>query len=426
MTAATGARERLNRICPYFTMFPLDFPLGILRRRARRGDRVLDPFCGRGTTSFAARLLGLESLGVDSSPVAAAITAAKLVTTSVADISLEAGRILDERQARQVPAGEFWQWAFHPVVLELLCRLREAFLEDCSASSRVALRGLVLGALHGPRQKGRPSYFSNQCPRTFAPKPDYATRYWRARGLLAEAVDVQAVIAHRAARYYASSLRTVGEVRLADSRQVGALLPSGSGDRFDWVITSPPYYGMRTYTQDQWLRSWFVGGSSEVDYAVREQVAHSSAEDFSRDLRLVWRHSAQACADDARMVIRFGGIRDRAADPLALIEGSLRESGWRIATIREAGTARRGKRQADAFLRTRTEPLIEYDVWAEKRQPSEGGTSGAWRAVPCRDRLAMGTAIKTWTERWPLRPRAERGTASRRSARREGGGEGAR
>lgn len=44
----------LNGICAYFMMFPLDFPLNILKRRARKGDVVLDPFCGRGITNFAA------------------------------------------------------------------------------------------------------------------------------------------------------------------------------------------------------------------------------------------------------------------------------------------------------------------------------------------------------------------------------------
>ena len=67
----------LNSICPYFTMFPLEFPLGILKRNAKEGSIVLDPFCGRGTTNYAARLLGLSSVGVDSSPVAAAIARAK-------------------------------------------------------------------------------------------------------------------------------------------------------------------------------------------------------------------------------------------------------------------------------------------------------------------------------------------------------------
>ena len=48
-------------------MFPLKFPFKHLSR-ASKEDWVLDPFCGRGTTNFAARLLGLNSVGIDSSP----------------------------------------------------------------------------------------------------------------------------------------------------------------------------------------------------------------------------------------------------------------------------------------------------------------------------------------------------------------------
>lgn len=348
-------------------MFPLDFPLKILQRRAREGDFVLDPFCGRGTTNFAARLVGLSSLGVDSSPVAAAITASKLVTTTVDDILEEARRILTEREALNIPTSEFWQWAFHPVVLDSLCRFREAFLEDCTSASRIALRGIVLGALHGPKQKTFPSYFSNQCPRTYAPKPAYATRYWQDRGLTPEPIDVLAVIERRAKRYYGTSSDITGAVRLADSRAAEALQPETPETRFDWVITSPPYYGMRTYIPDQWLRNWFVGGPDTVDYTNRDQVIHSSPEDFAADLRQVWRNAANVCADDAKMVIRFGGITDRRANPLDLVKSSLGGSGWRITTIREAGSATEGKRQADAFLRTKTKPMVEYDVWATRQ-----------------------------------------------------------
>ncbi|HXH11905.1 MAG TPA: DNA methyltransferase [Alphaproteobacteria bacterium] len=354
----------LNGICPYFTMFPLNFPLNILQRRAREGDHVLDPFCGRGTTNFAARLVGLNSLGVDSSPVAAAITASKLVTTTFDDILAEARQILARREARQVPVGEFWQWAFHPAVLDVLCQFREALLEDCSTAPRIALRGILLGSLHGPKQKTFPSYFSNQCPRTYAPKPAYATRYWQNRGLSPEPVDVLAVIERRAKRYYGALFNITGAVRLADSRVEESLRPETPETRFNWVITSPPYYGMRTYIPDQWLRSWFVGGPEVVAYTNGEQVVHSSPEDFAADLRQVWRNAAGVCADDATMVIRFGGITDRRANPLDLIKSSLSESGWRITTIREAGSATEGKRQADAFLRTRAKPMREYDVWA--------------------------------------------------------------
>ena len=62
--------DALNAVCPYYTMYPLDFPLSVLKKHGKRGDWVLDPFCGRGTTNFAARLLEMPSVGVDSSPVA--------------------------------------------------------------------------------------------------------------------------------------------------------------------------------------------------------------------------------------------------------------------------------------------------------------------------------------------------------------------
>lgn len=356
-----------NGICPYFTMFPLDFPLNILKRSARVGDVVLDPFCGRGTTNFAARLVGLQSLGVDASPVAVAITASKLVDVSVEAILAEARAILTDDRPRYIPQGEFWQWAYHPTVLDALCRLREALLEDCTTAARIALRGIILGALHGPKQKTVPSYFSNQCPRTYAPKPAYAVRFWASRGLFPEAVDVLAVIERRAKRYYGTSFSATGSVRLADSRQPVALQPEEPETRFSWVITSPPYYGMRTYIPDQWLRNWFVGGPDTVDYSNRHQIVHSSPEDFAADLRQVWRNAAAVCAEDAKMVIRFGGITDRRANPLELIKYALKDSGWRINTIRKAGSAANGKRQADTFLRIKTKPMVEYDVWATRQ-----------------------------------------------------------
>ena len=354
----------LNAICPYFTMFPLDFPLKILKRRAREGDVVLDPFCGRGTTNFAARIVQLESLGIDSSPVASAITAAKLVTSSSEEIVKEATRILQTREAEDIPLDEFWKFAFHESVLESLCKFREAFLEECVSEVQIALRGIILGALHGPKQKSVQSYFSNQCPRTYAPKPAYAMRFWRERNLQPDPVDVLELIERRANRYYNLPHYVLGSVRLGDCRSISVLKPEKSETRFRWIITSPPYYGMRTYIPDQWLRNWFVGGPDCVDYSNRDQLQHSSPNAFAEDLRKVWRNIALVRTQDASLVIRFGGISDRRADPLKVIKSSLRNSGWKIKTIRKAGSSADGKRQADSFLKKRTSPLSEYDVWA--------------------------------------------------------------
>src|SRR2546430_11611038 len=86
----------LNGICPYFTMFPLDFPYAILRRRAVPGQWVIDPFCGRGTTNYASRVLGLPSIGIDSSPVAVALLQAKIANGSPPENIQAARQTLDE------------------------------------------------------------------------------------------------------------------------------------------------------------------------------------------------------------------------------------------------------------------------------------------------------------------------------------------
>jgi hypothetical protein len=221
-----------------------------------------------------------------------------------------------------------------------------------------------MGALHGPQQRGFPSYFSNQCPRTYAPKPAYAVRYWKRHGLRPQPVDVLDIVTRRAHRFFANSLVAKGQARLADSRFAAALRPRVPNQPFRWVITSPPYYGMATYVADQWLRFWFVGGPPTVAYGYGERVEHRSPEIFSSDLRAVWRNAASVCAQDARLVIRFGGITDRAAEPLVILKSSLRDSGWRIQALHPAGTANSGKRQAETFLRRSTKPRKEYDVWA--------------------------------------------------------------
>jgi len=342
-------------------MFPLRFPYGILQRCAREGNRVLDPFCGRGTTNYAARLLGLDSLGIDSSPVAAAIAAAKVLSVSPVRISHEYDRLLEANSHSDVPEGEFWRHAFAPHALRTVCRLRQGLLAETNdRSAVVALRALILGALHGPKAN-RPSYFSNQAPRTFAPKPAYSVKFWKDRGLKPVECNVREIVMERARRYFGSEQSSAcGRVIHGDSRTT----PFGRYGTFDWVITSPPYYGMRTYIPDQWIRNWFIGGPATTDYSAEEQLTHLSPDDFAGDLASVWSRTAKVMREGAHLVVRFGGINDREADPLEVIKSSLVPTRWRLTTIRSAGSAAAGRRQALAFAAEQATPRREYDIWA--------------------------------------------------------------
>jgi hypothetical protein len=357
---------RLNGLAPYYTMFPLTFPFDALRN-SKPGDWVLDPFCGRGTTLLAARLRGLRSIGVDSNPVAVAIAAAKLVNVTAKKISQLATQVLNETRGEggeDIPAGDFWSLCFDERTLADICRLRTYLLGNCTTQTEIALRGVLLGILHGPRNKGAPTYLSNQMPRTYSTKPYPAVKYWKANRLEPVYVDVLDAITRRADFTFSDIPSFVrGKVVKDDSRTLTNL---SSRTKVSWVVTSPPYYGMRTYFPDHWLRNWFVGGPSDVCYTDATQLSHASDESFIQDLASVWRSVAKRCLPNARLVCRFGAIPSAKKDPRQLLRASLAlaDCGWTVTTIKNAGAATRGKRQSDQFSEGRSTPIDEIDLYA--------------------------------------------------------------
>ncbi len=368
----TQANElTLNTICAYNTMFPLDFPLGILRRQGQKDQWVMDPFCGRGTTNYAARLQGLNTIGIDSSPVASAIANSKLANVQPQDIVKVALEILDEVLIpNEIPNGEFWEWAYHPQVLDIICRIREGLLRHCDSDARKALSAIMMGALHGHLTKTKESHFSNQCQRTYSPKPAYAVRFWKKRGMRPPRVDVLAIIKERAARYYTKiPLSIEGEVYCGDSRIVSTFqqIKSDYSMCFDWIITSPPYYGMRSYLPDQWLRLWFVGGSASVDYSQNGQIPHKGIDLFIDELRKVWINLLPVCKSNTRMVVRFGGLPSVKSDPLDIMRQSFQNTEWEIYHRRSAGFSTQGQRQAYQQAKNRNPPVEEYDFWVRAR-----------------------------------------------------------
>ena len=280
-------------------MFPLSVPAKHLARIDARAW-VLDPFCGRGSTNYAARLLGLGSVGVDSNPVAAAIAEGKMVATSAGDVSAACADIVAGPIEAAPPDGEFWARCYHPRTLDEMCRVRAALLVDHSSPARKALRALMLGLLHGPRNKGAPSYLSNQMPRMYAAKPDYAVRFWSRRRLDPVRVPLVELVQRKAVYYFAATPPEVPfRVLCGDSRTLDL---TTLGPRFSMVVTSPPYYGMRTYVPDQWLRYWFLGGPPAPTYQHPNQLSHGSAAEFAEQLAGVWTNVARACLPGARFM----------------------------------------------------------------------------------------------------------------------------
>ena len=343
-------RYRLNAVCPYYTMFPLEFPYSILRKK-KKNIIALDPFCGRGTTNFAARVTGHVSYGIDASPVAVAISRAKIAFTTFERVMTLLEHLLESTTNYEVPQGAFWNWAFHPETLDQISRLRAGLIRFGDSDDAAMLTALMLGCLHGPLPKDSKNsgYFSNQMPRTFSSKPDYSVRYWQEHKMNPIKVCIIGPLRKKAKLVFAKSFLPCGEksrIFFGDSSDPSIF--ERISDPVDLVITSPPYYGMRSYVQDQWLRFWFLGGPDQVSYNYSNHLSHLSPENFSRSLSHVWNNAATVANQNIRMVIRFGALPSRKADSDKILRDSLQfsKAPWEIYRIRQVGDADLGRRQS--------------------------------------------------------------------------------
>jgi len=80
---------------PYPAKFIPQFPRKIIQSLSKKGEIVLDPFCGSGTTLVESKLLGRNSIGVDINPIATLVS--KVKTTPLSDAQLkEVKRIVSE------------------------------------------------------------------------------------------------------------------------------------------------------------------------------------------------------------------------------------------------------------------------------------------------------------------------------------------
>lgn len=279
-------------------------------------------------------------------PIAVALTEAKLVTPHWQRVIALADSAI-AKPPRQMPQGDFWTRCFDPETLREICSIREALLKDRSAVS-AGLRAVMLGILHGPIMKGTPTYLSNQMPRTYSTKPEAALRYWRKHRLFPSRVDVAAAVRRRA-KFTFSELpkSTPGEVWHGEAVEV----LRGLRRKFHWIITSPPYLGMRTYRADQWLRNWFLGGPTAVEYGKAPELVTINEDLFIEQLGEVWEWCAKRSNPGAHLVVRFGALPSVDADPRLVLRESLRESSqpWRITTMVGAGSPPQNARQATQF-----------------------------------------------------------------------------
>jgi hypothetical protein len=357
-------RHRFHAICPYFAMFPESFAEQWINDLSRKGDVVLDPFSGRGTTAFQALLLGRRAVACDVNDVAICVTKAKVHAPSLMSVLRRLTALESQyskggwlRAARKMP--EFFHVAYSDYTLRQTLYLREK-LDWRKNNTDCMIAALALGALHGETNKS-PSYLSNQMPRTISTKPAYSVQYWRSRKLLPPMRDAFELLRTQA-RYRYESEPPTGDATVihGDMRQLSWRKESLPGP-IRLAVTSPPYLDVTNFEEDQWLRLWFLGGPPRpTRHRVSRDDRHESQGNYWSFIADMWRMLGVVMGRKSSVVIRLGGRGEKMELMLKRLTASANFSGRRVEVVNHS-CSKLKRRQTDSFRPGTKGCLIELD-----------------------------------------------------------------
>ncbi|HTT76351.1 MAG TPA: DNA methyltransferase [Candidatus Binataceae bacterium] len=305
-----------DRAAHHWYRFVLSFPPQLIRTYVERfglggASRVLDPFCGTGTTLVECRKLGVPSVGLERNPMAHLASRVKVnweiePASLLAHARIVAGRALNRLRAEGIADSPRLPLSNHvskaaapPADLRRLPPEAARLLLKDSISPLPLHKTLVL--LEALEQVRDDAYYDHErlaLARTVVfeasnlnfgpevgagpPKSDAAVIAPWLEAVKAMAADLEAV---RGSVAEAS-------VRLGDARDVNTLVEPCS---IDAVVTSPPYPNEKDYTRTTRLESvllGFIRNQAELRALKKELVRSNTRSVYSvdRDDDLVANH----------------------------------------------------------------------------------------------------------------------------------------
>jgi hypothetical protein len=261
-TSAQREGHSLHEVS-YRACFKPSLPAFFIERLSRPGDRVHDPFMGRGTTPLEAALRGRVPCGNDVNPLSAMLLRPRLRPPALGEV---AARLRDLDLAFAGELDPDLLVFFHPDTLRAICGLRGYLLRQAAAGKLDAVDEWIRMVATNRLTGHSPGFFSvYTLPPNQATSPAAQRKINEKRAQTPPPRDVRAIVLKKTK----SLLQDVSPLwrREAEAAAAQAVLCTGPAAStpgiatasVQLVVTSPPFLDVVQYAQDNWLRCWFCG-----------------------------------------------------------------------------------------------------------------------------------------------------------------------
>jgi hypothetical protein len=288
----------------YRACFKPQLPEFFISRLTAPGDRVYDPFMGRGTTPLQAALMGRTPVGNDINPLSVLLTRPRLRPPHISEIIDRLQRI-DWRRTDGNQNVDLLVF-YHPETLTEISSLRSHLAERDASGTLDAIddwiRMVALNRLTGHS----PGFFS-----VYSLPPN-------------QAVSIESQRRINEKRNQSPPRRSVPEIILKKSK---SLLSDGSfravspafftvgpaestpeieSRSIQLVVTSPPFLDIVQYAADNWLRCWFAN----IDVSSVHISMHKKTLDWSAFIARTFNELSRVVKAGGFVAFEVGEVRN--------------------------------------------------------------------------------------------------------------------
>lgn len=312
-TALQRQASSLHEIS-YRACFKPQLPAYFIRRFSEPGDRVYDPFSGRGTTALEAALLGRIPVANDASPLSALLARPRLSPPSLGEVQQRLTDLADIFVETAAPSDIDLSMFYHPTTLAEIAALRQ-YLDERQTSGDEDNIDTWIRMVATNRLTGHsPGFFSvYTLPPNQAVTADRQKKINAQRGQTPPYRNTRELILKKSRQLLkgltpaqAATLRATAPSSVfltSDARRT----PGIADASIALTVTSPPFLDVVQYEGDNWLRCWFNG--LDARGIGRGLTMSRTLEDWSEVMGAVFRELYRITVPRGRVAFEVGEVR---------------------------------------------------------------------------------------------------------------------